>query len=78
MDKIAKYFLIQDSETPELARYTSGFLLKEILQHFDQKIKSTLQPNRTLWLYGAHDYTIANLLNSLGIFQVLANNMLYE
>lgn len=70
-----KYFITQDSATPELARLTSGFLLKEILQRFDKKVDSTLQPNRSLWVYSGHDYTLVNLLNSLGLFKVFVNKI---
>lgn len=70
LDKVTKFMLIQDSETPELARLTSGFLLKEMLERFSQKVNSTLNPNRSLWLYSAHDYTMTNFLNSLGLYEV--------
>lgn len=49
-----------------MARLKSGFLFKEILDHFSMKINSTLKPDRSLWVYSAHDITIINLLNSLG------------
>lgn len=70
IDKIMKFFLIMDTELPELARITSGFLLKEMLERFYQKIDSTLKPNRSLWLYSVQDYTMVNFLNSLGLFKV--------
>lgn len=56
--------------TTELKKIRSGYLLKEILDHFTSKILKTLSPNRTLWMYFAHDITIANMLNSLGLFKV--------
>lgn len=58
------------ADTPQLARFQSGFLLKEILERFQKKIDSTLKPNRTLWLYSAHDLTISYMLHSLGLFVV--------
>lgn len=70
LDTVMKFFTRITSQTPELARYTTGFLLKEMLQRFDQKINATLQPNQSLWLYSAHDYTIINVLNSLGLYEV--------
>lgn len=74
MDYIAKFNFKLSSNTPQLARLKFGFLIKDILQHFSQKINSTLRPNRSLWLYSAHDYTIANVLNSLGLFEVFINS----
>ena len=70
MEYIATFDFKIFTDTPELARLKSGFLLKEILEHFSQKINSTLQPNRSLWLYSAHDITMTNLLNSLRLFEV--------
>lgn len=58
------------ADTKELARLQSGFLLKEIFDRFAQKLNSTLQPDRSLWLYSAHDLTIMCMLNSLGLFEV--------
>lgn len=59
------------TNTTELARLSVGFLIRDILDRFSSKIKSTLLPNRSLWLYSAHDSTIANILNSLGLFEVI-------
>lgn len=70
MEYIAKFDYKTYADTPQLARLKSGFLLKEILEHFSQKIDSTLQPNRSFWMYSAHDVTILNMLNSLGLFEL--------
>lgn len=70
LENISKLIFKMDSATPELARLRSGFLIKEILEHFTQKINQTLDPDRSLWLYSAHDFTISNVLNSLGLFEV--------
>lgn len=56
--------------TTEMKKLRSGFLLKEILNRFSSKTQSTLSSNRNLWMYFAHDITIANMLNSLGVFEV--------
>lgn len=58
------------TNTPLLARLKYGFLLKELLEHFTQKIDGTLEPNRLLWLYSAQDVTISGVLNMLGMFEV--------
>lgn len=61
------------TNTPELARLKTGFLIREILDRFDQKISAKLSPDRSLWIYSAHDTTVANVLNSLGLFEVIIN-----
>lgn len=70
MEYIATFDFKTYTDTPQLARLKSGFLLKEILEHFSQKANSTLEPNRLLWIYSAHDITITNMLNSLGLYKV--------
>lgn len=60
----------QTSATPGMQKFISGFLLREILDHFTQKTHSTLSPDRSLWMYFGHDYTVANMMNSLGVFWV--------
>lgn len=54
----------------KLARLKCGPLLKDILKRFSDKSKHKLKPNRSLWIYSAHDTTIANLLNTLNLFQL--------
>lgn len=71
MEYIAKFDYKTYADTPQLARLKSGFLLKEMLERFSQKINSTLQPNRSVWFYSGHDVTILNMLNSLGLFEVV-------
>jgi len=56
--------------TAELKKLRSGFLLKEILDHFTNKMKSQFHSHINLWMYFAHDITISNMLNSLGLFEV--------
>lgn len=75
MEYIAKYHLKLYTDTPLLARLKHGFLIKKIFDCFTQKINSTLKPDRSLFLYSAHDVTIANVLNSLGLFEVNASNI---
>lgn len=59
-----------NTSTPELARLKSGFLIREILNRFTNKIESKLMPDRSIWIYSAHDSTIASVLNSLALFEV--------
>lgn len=69
MEYIATFDYTLYADTPELARFASGFLIKEILDNFSQKANSTLNPDRSLWIYSGHDYSIVNALNSLGLFK---------
>lgn len=55
--------------TRPLARLKTGPLLKEILDRFTNKTRGKLSPNRSLWIYSAHDTTVANLLNTLKVFE---------
>lgn len=70
MEYITKYSYAVYTNTKLLARLKGGFLIKDMLDRFEQKINSTLQSDRSLWLYAAHDYTISNILNGLGVFEV--------
>lgn len=56
------------SMTPELFRYTYGYLLREIFDHCTAKINGTLSPNRSMFLYSAHDTNIAALLDVFKLF----------
>ncbi|XP_012275172.1 prostatic acid phosphatase-like [Orussus abietinus] len=52
-----------------LQRLKSGPLLGEMIEHMVLKSKKTLSPHRKLWMYSAHDITVANMLMTLGLFQ---------
>lgn len=42
-----------------------------MLIRFKKKSSSSLDPNRSLWIYAAHDLTIVNILNALNLFDVM-------
>lgn len=69
MEYIANFDFTLYAGNLQLARIASGFLIKDILEHFCQKVYSTLNPDRSLWFYSGHDYSIANALNSLGMYE---------
>lgn len=52
-----------------LQRLKSGPLLKNMIEHMKLKSKYELVPDRKLWIYSAHDETVANMLMSLNLFQ---------
>lgn len=61
------------THTTELKQLKAGYLLQEMLDHFYKKTKSLLYPDRTLWIYSAHDITIAILLNALNLYDVISS-----
>lgn len=46
-----------------------GPLLNEIVNHMQEKKNGTLNPDRMLWIYSAHDTTIVNFLNTIGLYE---------
>lgn len=54
--------------TPALFRYTHGYLIREIFDHCVAKINGKLSPNRTMFIYSAHDTNIASILNMFSLF----------
>ncbi|XP_031617280.1 prostatic acid phosphatase-like isoform X2 [Contarinia nasturtii] len=68
MENITNYKHSFYGSTTEMARIRPGFLFKEILERFSKKANGTLDPDRSLHLYSAHDITIANILGGLGVF----------
>ncbi|XP_014279966.1 prostatic acid phosphatase [Halyomorpha halys] len=57
------------TSTTILKRLRGGPLLKDIITHMKLKRNGTLDPNRNLWLYSAHDDNVAALLNTMGVFE---------
>lgn len=68
-------FVVQEyifsSATTELKKLNGGYLLKEIFDRISDKLASTLSPDRSFCLYSAHERTLAIILNSLGLFEVV-------
>ncbi|XP_011305338.1 prostatic acid phosphatase-like [Fopius arisanus] len=61
----ATYSLFESNKY--LHRYRSGPLIKEMVFHMRQKVNDTLRPNRKVFMYSAHDESIASLLMALGV-----------
>lgn len=57
-------------KTKQMARLRVGFLLREILERFTMKVERTLSPDRSLWVYSGHGFTITNVLSALGLLKV--------
>jgi len=59
-----------DTFNKEMKRLKGGPFIKETIDHFQQIENSSMEPaNRKMFMYSAHDTTVANVLNSLGVFQ---------
>ncbi|KAL6262448.1 hypothetical protein P5V15_007534 [Pogonomyrmex californicus] len=52
-----------------LQRLKSGPLLGEMIDHMIKKTQHALQPDRKIWMYSAHDETVANMLMTLNLFE---------
>lgn len=61
------------TSTDTLKKIRSGFLLKDMLDRFSKRLNPTTATDRSLrmYLYFAHDITIADMLDSLGIHMVV-------
>lgn len=46
-----------------------GSLLGEMIDHMVKKSQNALTPDRKVWIYSAHDQTIANMLMTLDLFK---------
>lgn len=56
------------THSTETKKMRSGFLLKEMLDRFKEKILSSSE--QLLYIYSAHDNVIINFLNSLNVYEV--------
>ncbi|XP_023166403.2 prostatic acid phosphatase [Drosophila hydei] len=66
---ISNFAFSINTHTRKLARLKTGPLLKDVLNRFEIKHKKQLKPDRNVFIYSAHDTTVANLLNTLKLFQ---------
>lgn len=65
------FSLLFPTNTKLLARLKAGFFIRDILERFTMKKDSTLSPDRSLWIYSAHDMTMIHILNALNLFEVI-------
>ncbi|XP_046387697.1 prostatic acid phosphatase-like [Ischnura elegans] len=69
MEYLAAFSFTLPTYTKELQRLKMGPLISEMMDHFIKKKDGTLSPSqRKLFMYSAHDTTIANLLMTFGLF----------
>ncbi|ALC47769.1 Acph-1 [Drosophila busckii] len=67
---VANFAFAINTYTRQMARLKVGPLLKDILQRMEKKTTKQLKPDRSVYIYSAHDTTVANLLNALKLFDV--------
>ncbi|CAD6992511.1 unnamed protein product [Ceratitis capitata] len=70
MTYIADFAFSINTYTRRMARLKSGPLLKEMLHRFGEKARGSLKPDRSVWIYSAHDTTVANILNALKLYDM--------
>lgn len=57
--------------TEKMKRFKGGPLIKEMLSNMDGRISGSLDSRRKLFMYSAHDTTVATFLNSLGVYEMI-------
>lgn len=78
MTYVSDFTFATATYTRQMARLKTGPLIKEILERFQQKFEGKLAPDRRVWMYSAHDTTVANVLNTLKIFDVSMRRVIEE
>lgn len=61
-----------DTLTEELKRLKGGPWLKEVIDHTDRLLTEKDDPPVKMFMYSAHDTTVAPILHTLGVFNGLA------
>lgn len=69
-DKVSVIWYTGYIRTNETLKAKGGFLLREIFERIKDKTLGILNPDRSLWIYSAHDNTLINTLSVLNIFDV--------
>ncbi|XP_063242521.1 prostatic acid phosphatase-like [Bacillus rossius redtenbacheri] len=59
---------IAEAGTTDLQRLSAGPMLKEIIENMQAKVNATLSPDRSLYVYSAHDSNVVNTLQALKVF----------
>ncbi|CAL8111037.1 unnamed protein product [Orchesella dallaii] len=57
--------------TTEMKRLKGGPLIKEFIQHMKDRISGNMDKRRKLFMYSAHDTTVATVLNSLDLYAMI-------
>ena len=70
LEQIIAIHLESRSHTNEMKKNRAGFLIKEMYDRFKNKSLSLLKPDRSVYIYSAHDTIIVNILNALNLYEV--------
>lgn len=68
IEQVTDFMFGSFAGTPEITRLRYGFLMQEVMDRFQAKIDSTLSPDRSLWIYSAHDISVGSVLKMLGLY----------
>ncbi|KAH8411150.1 hypothetical protein KR222_007847 [Zaprionus bogoriensis] len=69
MQPLAEKSYSYDAYTTELRKLKGGFFLDALLDELQAKVAGKIKPGRKLYIDCAHDWTIANVLSALDIWQ---------
>lgn len=77
-EQLSMVFFTIFARTNDMKKIRSGYLLEQILDRSTNKTMSQLSPDRSLWIYFAHDDTIADLLSSPNLYEVRNLNVAFR
>lgn len=64
---MAKRSLALFTETQFMKRIKGGMFITEVIENMTKKRTNLLNPNRSLFVYSAHDVTLSNVMRALGV-----------
>lgn len=73
--KIAHFSYQLDTPNKLMQRLKVGFLIRDMFERFAMKANATLSPDRSIFVYSAHDITIVNLMRALNLVEVIATSV---
>jgi lysosomal acid phosphatase len=72
-EKLRDLSFTMDTFTHEFKRLKGGPFVRQMVEHFDQVQDGSLEPKeRKIFMYSAHDTTVSTVLNTLGVFDIIA------
>lgn len=64
---MAKRSLALFTETQFMKRIKGGIFVTEVIENMTKKRTNLLNPNRSLFVYSAHDVTLSNVMRAIGV-----------
>nr|XP_018912827.1 PREDICTED: prostatic acid phosphatase-like [Bemisia tabaci] len=68
MKTVSSIAFMLPSLSQEMRRLKAGPLIGQITKHLEKKSRGKLTPDRKLWIYSAHDTTVAAVLMALNLY----------